>query len=293
MSRAPALARCGWWSGVTFRFVCAAPSCRCVRAARMPRPEAAELTALTSATATVGDVGEQFHGHVVTPRLLDVLGRHDVPAVRLDPLVAEDAGLAPVVRRPMEPNSGRRRRPGRSIRITAPASTVAWASAAPVLGFPQVTAPPHQLGLALHAIGGHDGPALGQQEVRRIRPPPSRCRPPAHTGDVVVSEQDLHASVAASASTTTSTTAPASASATASSTMARASADVAVRLGVRRSRRSSSSRSRPMASAPGFGGHGVARVRWPARGPRRARPGARCGPCAGCRASGAESSRAV
>ena len=154
------------------------------------------------------DVREQLDGHLESARPLDVLGQEHVPAVDLDSLV--------------RPGWPRRRRPGRSSRracpppparaeigMTAPARIVGLASASPrLLGLAQVPAPAHLLRLALHPVGGHDGPALGQEEVAgEAAGDLDDVAAPAHAVDVVT-KQDLHQS---SPSAEAPTTAPLSA----------------------------------------------------------------------------------
>ena len=102
----------------------------------------------------------------------------------------------------------------------------------PVLRLALVAPTPHLLGLTLHAVGGHNGAALGQEEVAGEAARHLDDVPAASDAGDVVSQHDLHASAPVSAgSTTTSTTAPASASATACSTTATASASATASAG--------------------------------------------------------------
>ena len=194
----------------------------CVRARRTPQP--LRLAALTSTVTTAVTSGNSSTVTSKVPVSLMCSGSTTCLRSTSTPLAARMASTTSAG--PMEP---KRRpppgRPGADRDHGAGQQADLGLGGAPVLGLPQVTAPAHQLGLALDALGGHDGPALGEQEVAGE---PARhlhdVTPAAHAGDVV-SQEDLHASApASSGSTTTSTTAPASASATASSTMARASA---------------------------------------------------------------------
>ena len=96
---------------------------------------------------------------------------------------------------PMEPKSRPPPAARAAIGMTAPASSVAWASAAPRSCASRRSRPaPHLLGLALDALGGHDGPALGQQEVAGEAARHLDDVTPAPDAGDVVAQQDLHAS---------------------------------------------------------------------------------------------------
>src|SRR6202453_146756 len=178
-----------------------------------------------------GDVAEELDGHLEGSRLLDVLGQHNVLAVHLDPLGAlarvRHVGRADGAEEPAATG-----RPGVDRDHCAGENGGLGLRRATVLRLALVAPAPHLLGLALHSLSGHDGAALGQEEVageaaRHLDDVP----PSADAGDVV-SQHDLHASAPVSAgSTTTSTTAPASASAPACSTPATASASATTSAG--------------------------------------------------------------
>src|SRR5277367_5906096 len=111
-----------------------------------------------------GDVAEELDGDLEGPRLLDVLRQQNVPAVDLDALGGLDR-LDHVGRPdgPEEPAAAGG--PGRDRYHGAGQNGGLRFGRTTVLRLALVASTPHLLGLTLHAVGGHNGAALGEEEV--------------------------------------------------------------------------------------------------------------------------------